>query len=97
MLKVLEERATDKSYKNFNVAIYCPVHDVNRITDLEQFDRDFSLFTKNIHVGRVYLECYRGMTFTTGEQLKKVKDYFNSKGIATSGGITTNDDAKGEG
>lgn len=93
----ITKRQQTMSYRNFNVSIYCPVSDVNRITDLEEFDQKFTLFTQNIHVGRVYLECYRGMEWTSKEQLLKLKSYFQAKGIATSGGITTNDDAKGEG
>ena len=85
------------SYENFNVAIYCTVNDVKYMADLENFDKQFKLFTDNIKVGRVYLECYRGMEWCDKETLLKVKSYFESKGIATSGGITTNDDAKGEG
>lgn len=90
-------RNEESSYKNFNVAIYCPVSDVNRITNLDEFDKLFSLFTSNIKIGRVYLECYRGMQWSTKEQLQKLKNYFESKGIKTSGGITTNDDSQGEG
>lgn len=85
---------TRNSYKNFNVAIYCPVSNINSITDLEEFDREFQFFTKNIKVGRVYIEDFRGMEWATKEQLLKVKGYFESKGIETAGGITTCDTQK---
>ena len=37
--KGLIEREQKMSYKNFNVAVYCPVGNVNEIQDLEEFDR----------------------------------------------------------
>ena len=51
----------------------------------------------NVKIGRAYLECYRGMEWCDKEQLLKVKSFFESKGIATSGGITTYDDSNNEG
>ena len=87
--KSIAQRLAKTSYENFNVAVYCPVANVNSITDLEEFDRKFSLLYDNVKVGRAYVECYRGMNWATKEQLLKVKEYFESKGIAVSGGITT--------
>lgn len=86
------------SYDNFNVSVYCPVMSINQITDFEDFDRRFRLLYGNVKIGRAYLENYRGMEWCTKEQLLKVKEYFEKKGIATSGGITTCDDnSKNEG
>lgn len=85
----IAERQRSTSYRNFNVGIYCPVHNVNSITDLEEFDRKFGHLSDHVKVGRAYIECYRGMEWADREQLLKVKGYFERKGIATSGGITT--------
>lgn len=79
------------SYQNFNVSVYCWVYSIKQVTDLDDFDRMFQLLYKNVKIGRVYLECFRGMEWCSKEQLLKVKGYFESKGIATSGGITTCD------
>ena len=73
--KGLIEREQKMSYKNFNVAVYCPVGNVNEIQDLEEFDRRFALLYKNVKLGRAYLECFRGMEWATKEQLLKVKSY----------------------
>lgn len=86
-----------KSYHNFNVAIYCSVGNINHITDFDAFEKKLRHITDHIKVGRVYLECYRDMEWITKEQLIRVKEFFEAKGIETAGGITTNDDAKGEG
>lgn len=85
----IAERLAKTSYRNFNVSVYCPVHNVNEITDLGEFDRKFRQLSDNVSIGRVYIECYRGEMWVDREQLLRVKGYFESKGIATSGGLTT--------
>lgn len=95
--KSIAERMNKMSYRNFNVSVYCPVANVNKITDFEEFDKKFSLLYDNVKIGRVYLECYRGMEWCSKEHLLEVKKYFESKGIATSGGITTCDSSNNKG
>ena len=95
--KGLAQREKVTSYKNFNVSVYCPVENINNITDFDDFDRKFKRLYGNVKIGRAYLECYRGLKGCSKEQLLKVKAFFESKGIATSGGITTCDDSNNEG
>lgn len=97
MNKSIAQRNSSMSYDNFNVAVYCPVASINRIEDFEEYDRRFRFLSDNIRIGRVYLESYRGGTWCTREQMKRVKDYFLSKGIAVSGGVTTSARGTGEG
>ena len=59
--KSMIEREQKTSYRNFNVAVYCPVMNINNITDFEDFDRKFKLLYGNVKIGRAYLECYRGL------------------------------------
>ena len=87
--KSIAQRMNKMSYRNFNVSVYCPVENINSITDFEDFDRKFKLLYGNVKIGRAYLECYRGLKWCDKEQLLKVKEFFEKKGIATSGGITT--------
>ena len=82
------ERDSVHSYKYFNVSVYVPVHNVNEMTDFQEFDKAFSHLEKNIRIGRVYIENFRGEQRATEEQLLRVKDYFEKKGIAVSGGLT---------
>lgn len=89
ILPAIERRNTKRSYKNFNLAIYCPVENINKIDDYEDFDRRFEAAFGNLKVGRVYLEDFRGMKTISKERLLKVKEYFEKKGIDTAGGITT--------
>jgi len=74
MNKSMEERNQKKSYRNFNLAIYCPVGDIKDIQDFEEFDRKFRHITDHMNVGRVYLENFRSMTWCSKEQLIKVKE-----------------------
>ncbi len=87
-LKAVENR-NKKSYKNFNVAIFCPVGNINNIDDFDDFDKRFQKAFGDIKVGRVYLEDFRGKETISKDRLIKLKEYFESKGIATSGAITT--------
>lgn len=76
-------------YNNFNASIYCPVWNLTSITDFEEFDRKFQLIEKNVKVGKVYLETYRGGEMISFEQMSKVVEYFLKKEIEVAGGITT--------
>ena len=77
------------SYKNFTTAVYCTVGDVNNIKDLGEFEKDFAHIEDHAHIDKVYLEYYRSDQWCTKEHMLEVKDFFNKKGIKTSGGITT--------
>lgn len=89
MNKALERRMHKTSYRNFNVAIYCPVGDINRIKDLDAFEARFDEVFSGVKVGRVYLEDFRGFETCEKEKLIQVKSLFERKGIDTAGGITT--------
>jgi len=89
MGNAIERRLNASSYRNFNVAIYCPVGDINRIKDIDEFDAKFNKIFANVKVGRVYLEDFRGYETCEKEQLIRVKEYFEGRGIDTAGGITT--------
>ena len=78
-----------EGYKNFTTAVYCTVSDVNHITDLDMFEKEFSHISDPVHVDKVYLEYYRSNEWCTKEHMLEVKEFFNKKGIKTSGGITT--------
>jgi len=77
-------------YRNFDLAIYCTVRDVENIAINPEFDKDFDPIEKHLQVDKVYLESYRVGHLIEREKLLKVKKIFSQKGIKTSGGITTN-------
>ncbi len=92
--KSVAQRFAKGSYKNFNVAVYCPADVIKDITDFDDFDRRFRLISDHVKVGRAYIECYRALDWCEKEQVLKMKEYFESKGIATSGGIMTCGDCR---
>lgn len=81
-------------YQHFNASIYCPVGDLLSISDLQAFDEKFQLIERNMKVGKVYLETFRGGVLISKEQMLMIKKYFEDKGITTSGGITPIDQDK---
>ncbi len=76
-------------YKNFKTALYCPVGNLNAITDIAEFGKRFSYIEKHVHIDKVYLETYRSNEFVGRDKIIGLKEFFESKGIKVSGGITT--------
>lgn len=85
------------SYKNFNAAVYCPVENLMAIDDMDDFSERFAFIEKHIEVGKVYLETYRSGTLIQREKIEKIIAFFKDRGIAVSGGITTDIPTKGDG
>lgn len=85
------------NYKNFKVAIYCPVGNLAMIKDFEKFGRQFDEIQKHIGVDKVYLETYRQGRRIEKEQMEKCIRFFKDRGIEISGGITTDWMGEGEG
>ena len=46
-------------YKNFRLAIYCPVGNLNSINDFSRFEEQFSFIEKHLRPDKVYLETFR--------------------------------------
>lgn len=84
-------------YQNFKATIYCPVGNLIDITDIDAFAKRFEWIEKHINVGKVYLETYRHGVTIERHQIEKIITFFKSRGIETSGGITTDGPPDGEG
>lgn len=76
-------------YKNFVASVYCPVGDLITIEDMDAFAARFAFIEKHVHVGKVYLETYRSGQLIDRLRIESLISFFRSKGIKTSGGITT--------
>ncbi|MFW5991664.1 MAG: permease [Halanaerobiaceae bacterium] len=79
---------TRKNYNNFDVAIYVTAPGIDRI-NVENMEQEFAFFEKYIKVDKVYLETFRKNITIPRDKMIKIKQFFNDKGIKTSGGITT--------
>ena len=83
------------SYKNFNVALYCQAEDILRMKDKKWLETTFDMLMKHIKFNKVYLETFRGI-MPKRALLQNVKDFFESKGIKTSGGWMSPKGAEGD-
>jgi len=77
-----------KGYKNFKLAIYCPVRDVKKMADLDWLEKNYNLLDKYLNIDKVYLETHRSLDMVDKNTMLKVKKFFNDRGVETSGGIT---------
>ena len=77
-----------KGYQNFNVAVYSRAYEVEKMDNLKWLDSIWSEIERQVHVDKIYLETHRDLLIVNDKILNKVKDYFEKKGIETSGGIT---------
>lgn len=77
------------AYDNFNVALYFTTRCIESMGTAEHYERNFRFFEKHLHCAKVYLETHRDDMDVSAERLNALKRFFNDKGIATSGAITT--------
>lgn len=76
-------------YQHFKLAVYCPVRDVEMISEnLRKFEQYLTFLQKHLHIDKVYLETYRGGKQIDREKIENVREFFLHKGIKVSGGIT---------
>ena len=76
------------SYKNFNVAIYTRVYEVNKMEDRDWLKKNFDIIQKNLKVDKVYLETHRDWIVADQDNITWLKKFFKDRGVKTSGGIT---------
>lgn len=77
-------------HRNFKVAVYCTVRDVNNMADSTWLENSFKVLSNSILLDKVYLETFGSGTLADRGLLQKLKSFFKDKGIETSGGIATN-------
>src|SRR5271157_6044389 len=76
------------SYRNFNVALFVELADMRRMaSDPRWMAESWDLVCRNLKVNKVWLETYRDGQQTAEADVLKVKAFFASKGIKTSGGM----------
>jgi hypothetical protein len=79
---------TQGNYKNFKVAIYSRVYEVQEMKDLEALKKKFEIMQRDIKPDKIYLETHRDMVVAGEETVTKAKQFFESRGLETAGGIT---------
>ena len=85
-------------YQNFHSAIYVAIDDMRRMAADPKFTQEsFDLVHASIKFDKVWLETYRSNEEIGESDVRKVKQFFESKGIRTSGGIMAVLGAPGDG
>ncbi len=79
---------TTDRYKNFTVAVYCTVYDVQKMADLVWLEQRFDVISRYVRVNKVYLETHRDAVIAPEATLIQAKQFFAARGVETSGGIT---------
>lgn len=80
--------AGGNNYKNFDVALYARVYEVQKMKDPAWIESHWEAVSKHMKVDKIYLETHRDMVVIDQETLDKAKAFFLSKGVKVSGGIT---------
>jgi hypothetical protein len=80
--------ADTNSYQNFDVAIFVELADMRHMaSDPKWMEESWNVISHSIKVDKVWLETYRDGQITPEADVRKVKEFFTSKGIKTSGGL----------
>ena len=87
---VLTVAAQAGNYRNFRNTAYIVAGDVNRIGTVENWEKSYGEFVKNLKLDKVYIETFRDMTYSDDKALDAAIKFFKSKGVEVSGGITYN-------
>ncbi len=75
-------------FKNFRTVVYIPAQVAAGFTD-EKLASDYEFLEKYIGLDKVYLETHRGGCDVEQEQILRIKNFLEGKGVEVSGGITT--------
>jgi hypothetical protein len=75
-------------YRNFQVAIYSTVYDVQKMEDLSWLQENFDLIQRYVKVNKVYLETHRDMVVADETTYRKAQQFLRERGVQVSGGIT---------
>jgi hypothetical protein len=76
------------NYKNFDVAVYARVIDVQEMKDPAWLERSWAAVAKYVKFDKIYLETHRDTVIPEQATLDQAKKFFASKGVKTSAGIT---------
>ena len=87
-LSVSAALAGGNNYKNFDVAIYSRVYETKQMKDPAWLESHWEAISRNMKVDKIYLETHRDTVVVDQETLDQAKQFFLSKGVKVSGGIT---------
>src|SRR5208283_6012983 len=75
-------------YSNLSVCVYFRYQEVHSIpAGLDRFSNQWANVEKQVRVDKVYLETTRNAQLATEADVTTMKQFFNDRGIKTSGGL----------
>lgn len=77
-------------YQHFKATAYVMVQDVNRHATYQDWEKEWTTYSKNLRLDKVYLETYRDGTYVNDKAMKEAIKFFRKRGVEVSGGITYN-------
>jgi len=76
------------NYKNFKVSVYSRAYETAKMGDERWLEPIWDEITRQVHVDKIYLETHRDLLVVDEATLLKAKNFFESRGFKTAGGIT---------
>ncbi len=83
-----ESKEVENGYRNFNVEVFCCIQDEQKmIADPQWLEESWNLITRSVKISKVYVETYRDNETLPEADVRKLKSFFEAKGVKVSGGI----------
>lgn len=76
------------NYDNFRVAIYTRAYEVQKMCDQHWLDSTWNVISSQMKVDKIYLETHRDKLLINEKDMRRIKKYFEDRGVKVSGGIT---------
>ena len=75
-------------YRNFRIAVYATVYDVQKMQDMDWLRENFDLIQRYVKVSKVYLETHRDTVVADEATYRQAQQFLQERGVQVSGGIT---------
>ena len=75
-------------FQNFKVSTYIRAQDVARMDDETFLKATWQTVSEQVDIDKIYLETHRDAFTVPEKTMRKVKKFFESKGLEVGGGIT---------
>jgi hypothetical protein len=82
-------------YTNFEVSVYIPVNVVQSFADPQKLADDWTRISRQLKVGKVYIEVQRDRRLADDRLLEQVKKFFLDHGVKVAGGMALSDGSIG--
>ncbi len=75
-------------YDNFKLTVFCVASILDKM-DMDTLEKQYDFIEKYVGIDKVYLEPYRGGVWVEKDKIRQISEFFRSKGVEVSGGLTT--------